>query len=132
METCGNQECRGATPDLRASLKNIISTIYNCIIWFIPLTIDKIRLIMIIIDPRVWTRKYLIVVSVKEGVSLNKRMGIKLIKLTSNPNHANSHEEDEIEISEPIIRVGITQIICGLIKIKKEKIYTFINRVWTY
>ena len=108
METCGNQECRGATPDLRASLKNIISTIYNCIIWFIPLTIDKIRLIMIIIDPRVWTRKYLIVVSVKEGVSLNKRMGIKLIKLTSNPNHANSHEEDEIEISEPIIRVGIT------------------------
>lgn len=57
--------------------------------------------------------------------------GIKDNKLISNPIHAPNHELEEIVIKVPEIKIKINIIFEELFKIKKKRIRTFINGVWT-
>lgn len=57
--------------------------------------------------------------------------GINDNKLISNPIQAPNQELDEIVIIVPIIRMVKNIILAELLKIKKKRIRTFINGVWT-
>ena len=56
-------------------------------------------------------------------------MGIKANKLISNPIQAPNHELDETVIKVPDIKIHKNTIFEELLKIKKERIMTFINGV---
>jgi len=49
--------------------------------------------------------KYLILASVDEGLILLIRRGIILIRLISRPNQQENHDEEEVAIRVPVIRV---------------------------
>lgn len=51
--------------------------------------------VITIIEAMAWTRKYLIVNSRVIEFSLLIRIGVKLIKLISNPTQAKIHEDEE-------------------------------------
>lgn len=57
--------------------------------------------------------------------------GIKDNKLISNPIQAPNHELEEIVIIEPRNKINRNIIFDELLKIKKKRIKTFINGVWT-
>lgn len=81
-----------------------------------------------IIEAIAWIKKYLIAISKEELFNLLIRIGVKLIKLSSNPIHAISQEEEEQAIIVPIIKDIIKMKWCVLIKIKEGKIYNFHRR----
>jgi len=57
------------------------------------------------VDARAWTRKYFIEAS-EENIFLGLEIkGTNLIRLISNPIHVPNHDEEEIEIRDPDIRV---------------------------
>jgi hypothetical protein len=55
--------------------------------------------------------------------------GINDIKLISNPIQAPSQDDEEIVINVPEIKIMKNIILEELLKIKKKRIKTFINRV---
>ena len=57
--------------------------------------------------------------------------GIKANKLISKPIHAPNQELAETVIKVPVIKIHKNIILEELLKIKKKRITTFINGVWT-
>ena len=80
-------------------------------------------------EAKAWVKKYLIEASVDINL-LSLIRGIKANKLISNPIQALTQELAEIEIKVPKIRILKNIIFDELLKIKKKRIRTFINRVW--
>lgn len=80
-----------------------------------------------------WIIKYFIAASVDIILSFEDIRGIKASKLISNPIHVAGHELDLIEINVPKISIIRNNNFEGLnVKIKKKRIITFINGVWTH
>lgn len=93
----------------------------------------KIMKVNISDEAMAWIIKYFIAASVDNMLSLNDISGIKAIKLISNPIHVAGHELDLIEIIVPKNNIIINKNLDGLkIEIKKKRINTFINGVWTH
>lgn len=83
-------------------------------------------------EAKAWTRKYLILDSVEVKLFVLIIKGIKDNKLSSKPIHIPIQEEEEIVIIVPEINV-IKKIIFEIkFIIKKKRIKTFINGVWTH
>lgn len=74
-------------------------------------------------------KKYLRAVSEDNKLFVLFIRGINESKLISSPIQALSHEDDEIVINVPLIRVRKKRILVELLKIKKKRIITFINGV---
>ena len=114
--TWGSQKWRGAAPIFIP-----IPTIKKVCLISIKLLelLKKIKDadIIIIIDARAWVIKYLILASEEDGLILLIIRGISLIRLISKPNQHENHEEDEIAIKVPVIKVDVYKLFLRLIKI---------------
>jgi len=82
-------------------------------------------------EAKAWVKKYFKDASVDIKLS-SLIKGIKDNKLISNPIHAPNQEFEEIVIKVLIIKIKINIIFEELFKIKKKRIKTFINGVWTH
>lgn len=82
-------------------------------------------------EANAWVKKYFNEASVDKELFVLIIRGINDNKLISNPIQAPTQELDEIEIKEPIISVNKNNIFDKFLKIKKKRIRTFINGVWT-
>lgn len=85
-----------------------------------------------IAEANAWIKKYF-----KEDSEENKFFvliirGIKDNKLISRPIQIFNQEVDEIAIKDPIIMDKKNTNLYEFLIIKKKRIKTFINRVWTY
>lgn len=84
-----------------------------------------------IAEAKAWIKKYFNEASEDIKFLLSDIRGIKDNKLISKPIQAPNHEFDEIVISVPMIKVARNNILDEFLKIKKKRIKTFINGVWT-
>lgn len=81
-------------------------------------------------DAIAWVKKYLREASVDIKL-LSLIRGIKDNKLISKPIQALNQELDDTVINVPTIKIKKNMILAELLKIKKKRIKTFINGVWT-
>jgi len=101
--TWGSQKWKGAAPILIARAMEMVVLIIEIELdeLFEKISIEeKIKRM----DAMAWAMKYLMAVSVDWGFILFTMMGIKLIRLISNPNQQINQEEEEVAIKVPKIR----------------------------
>lgn len=77
-----------------------------------------------------WVKKYFNEASVDVKLLLFIR-GINDNKLISSPIQAPNQEFEDTVIRVPVIKIKKNIIFAELLKIKKKRIRTFINGVWT-
>lgn len=82
-------------------------------------------------EAKTWIKKYLMADSLEIKLLISITKGIKDIKLISKPIHIPIQDEDEMAISEPVIKEDINKILNKKLIIKKKRSYTFICGVWT-
>lgn len=82
-------------------------------------------------EANAWVKKYFNEASVETKLLLSLIRGIKANKLISKPIQAPNQELAEIVIKVPVIKIHKNIILEELLKIKKKRIITFINGVWT-
>lgn len=78
-----------------------------------------------------WVKKYFKEASEERRLFVFIIKGINDSKLISNPIQAPNHDVDEIVIKVPLIKVIKNKSLYEFLKIKKKRIKTFINGVWT-
>ena len=127
----GNQKWKGAAPLFNNNDDNKIIE-ENLLLLNIRLEFNIIIMILNnkITEANAWVKKYFKEASVDIKL-LSLIRGIKDNKLISKPIHAPSQEFDETVIRVPIIKIIKNIILEELFKIKKKRIKTFINGVWT-
>lgn len=131
--TSGNQKWNGAAPIFKNNLDLTIIEGINSVSQFIEyfIWINKIENNSIV-DAITWTIKYLIDDSFIIVFLLFVNMGINESKLISSPIQTPNQEFDEMDRIVPIINVDRKRIFIELLVIKKERINTSINGVWTH
>lgn len=131
--TSGNQKWNGAAPILNNNLDQIITDGAVClshlIIYFI--WINKIENNNIV-DAIAWTIKYLIADSFIIMFLLFANMGVIESKLISIPIQTPNQEFDEMDRIVPISIIDRKRIFVELLSIKKERVDTSIDGIWTH
>lgn len=124
--TSGNQKWNGAAP----IFVNRTDSIKIVLVHSPTISIVKMEIISTV-EAKACVIKYLIDDSVLKGFLFTFMRGIMDRRLISSPTQIPSQEEDEIEISLPIIKVT-ENIFLWILTIKKKRVRTFINGVWTH
>lgn len=129
----GNQKWKGAAPIFNSRVDIIIievndSLISIFILFFNIKIIDENNKT---VEANAWVKKYFKDASVEVKLLLSLSRGIKDNKLISSPIQAPNQELDVTVIIVPIIIIVKNKIFEELLKIKKKRIITFINGVWT-
>lgn len=132
--TLGNHKWKGALPNFNIILEVIIIDSYSIFIILklkLYLIMNIIDLNKKIIDANTWVKKYLIADSEDKIFLLSIIRGINDNKLISNPIQIPNQEDEERVIIEPTIIIQIKIFFEIKFIIKKKRIITFINGVWT-
>lgn len=131
--TSGSQKWNGAAPIFIIILDIIIidgmfllSHHIMYFIWIIKIEINNI------VDAIDWIIKYLIAGSLIIEFLLSVNMGIIDSKLISSPIQIPNQEFEEMDRIVPIINDDRKRSFIELLYIKKRRVITFINGVWTH
>lgn len=123
--TCGTHKWNGAPPSLMSSLSKIVREKVLEESKKENMALEIKALEMRIAEDKAWIKKYFNAASEFRGV-LSERAKVRKAKiLISRPIHAINHEEDDIAINEPSIRIVRNIEVHGRIRIKRRNYSIF-------